>query len=282
MKTWRKFPIDENNITGNMTAQDFIFNTAPYKKIIGEGYSDLYKELSKDYLSINGFNPVRGVDTTYHMCSYSIRVGHGYDHRNSFEPIDTKIKVLSFRCGRFSDILTLVVYCDTEEGCIIKIGTYPSLRDFHKDDIKQYEKVLSEQQKNELVTAITIASNGVGIGSYVYLRRIFEEIVLEEAERAIADGVITAEALEKKRMDEKIVAIKNFLPTFLYDHHKELYGILSMGIHQLDEEDCLAFFPVLYDCIILILDDRLAQKEKEITTQKAATSLSSIAAKMKK
>lgn len=265
-----------------MTAQVFIFKAAPYKKITGDDYSELYKELSNDYLSIDGFNPGRGVDTTYHLCSYCIRTGHGYNQPNRFEPYDTNIRVLSFKCGRFSDILTLVVYCDTGEGLIMKIGTFPSLRDFHKDDIKKYEKVLNKQQKDELITAIMIANNGVGIGSYVYLRRIFEGIVFEEAERAIANGVITAEEFNKKRMDEKIVAIKNYLPAFLYDYHKELYGILSMGVHQLDEEDCLAFFPVLYDSIILILDDRLSQKEKETTTKKAATSLSSIAARIKK
>lgn len=265
-----------------MKAEEFVFNTAPYKMIMGEDFSELYAELSKDSLSINGYNPVRGLDTTYHLCSYNIRVGHGYEHRNLFEPVDTKIRVLSFKCGRFSDCLTLVVFCDTDLGYIIKIGTYPSLRDFHKDDIKKYEKVLNEQQKNELVTAIMIANNGVGIGSYVYLRRIFEGIVNEEVERAIKDGVISEDEYGKKRMDEKIVAIKDYLPAFLYEHHKELYGILSMGVHQLDEDECLSFFPVLYDCIILILDDRLAQKEKEITTKKAASSLSAIAARIKK
>lgn len=77
---------------------------------------------------------------------------------------------MSFRCGRFGDVLSLVVYVEREAGYLMKIGTYPSLRDFHKDDIKKYDKVLTEQQKLELVTAITIANNGVGIGSYVYLR----------------------------------------------------------------------------------------------------------------
>ena len=172
------------------------------------------------------------------------------------------------------------MYCDKKEGYIIKIGSHPSLRDFHKDDIKRYDRVLSPIQRTELITAIMIANNGVGIGSYVYLRRIFEGIVFEEAQNAIKDGIISKEDFNNKRMDEKIVSIKKYLPSFLYEHHKELYGILSKGIHQLDEDVCLAFFPVLYDCIILILEDRLAQKEKEETTKKAAAALSKIASNL--
>jgi len=265
-----------------MTAQEFIFKYPPYKKVKGEDLQELYKELSKDGFAVNGYNPLRKVETTYHLCSIPINVGHGDLGPNSFEPKDQKCRVMSFRCGRYGDILSLVVYVDREEGAIMKIGTYPSLRDFHKDDIKRYDKVLNEQQKVELVTAITIANNGVGIGSFVYLRRIFEGIVFEEAKRAIADGVVTEGALDKMRMDEKIVAIKKYLPAFLYDHHKELYGILSIGVHQLDEENCLTFFPVLYDCIILVLEDRLAQKEKEATTKRAMSSLSKIVAKIGK
>lgn len=41
-----------------MTAQDFIFKTAPFKKIEGEEYKELYKELSNDNLSVSGYNPI--------------------------------------------------------------------------------------------------------------------------------------------------------------------------------------------------------------------------------
>lgn len=265
-----------------MTAQDFIFKAAPYKKIEGDDYKQLYDELSSKRLSVNGFNPLHNMETTYHLISVPIVYTHSRIGPNEFEPLDLNVRVFSFRCGRFNNILTLVLYCDIEEEYIIKIGTYPSLRDFHKDDIKKYSKVLSEQQRTELMTAIMIANNGVGIGSYVYLRRIFEGIVFEEAKKAITDGVISKDEFNKKRMDEKIVAIKQYLPVFLYDHHAELYNILSIGVHQLDEDTCLSFFPVLYDCIILILEDRLAQKEKEMTSKKAEASLSKIVAAIKK
>ena len=134
-----------------MTAQDFIFKTAPYKKVEGEEYDELYKELSYYHLSVNGYNPIRNVETTFHLCSYGINNNHLGISRNNFEPIDDKVRCLSFKCGRFGDIMTLIVYSNEEESYIFKIGTFPSLRDFHKEDIKKYNKVISEQQKAELL-----------------------------------------------------------------------------------------------------------------------------------
>lgn len=265
-----------------MIAQDFIFKTPPYKKIEGDEYIELNRELTNSQLAVNGYNPVRNAETTYHLCSNAINVSRGNWPPSGLEPVDGNVRYLSFRCGRFSDILTVVVYRNVEEGFLFKVGTYPSLKDFHKDDFKKYNKVLSEAQKEELITAIVIANNGVGIGSYVYLRRVFEGIVFEEAEKAIKAGVISEDEFRKQRMDERIISIKDYLPAFLYDHHKELYGVLSSGIHELDEATCLSYFPVLYDCIVLILEDRLAQKEKEIATKKAAASLGKIAASIKK
>lgn len=130
-----------------MTAQDFIFNTAPYKKITGVDYAELYKELSNDNLSVDGYNPLYSVDTTYHLESLAINVGRGPSSPSELEPCDDNVRVMSFRCGRTSEIMTLVVYCNKEEQCLMKIGTYPSLRDFHKDDIKKFDKILTEQQK---------------------------------------------------------------------------------------------------------------------------------------
>ena len=46
------------------------------------------------------------------------------------------------------------------------------------------------------------------------------------------------------------------MPDFLADHPK-LYSILSKGIHELSEDECLKHFPVVKVGIELILDDKL-------------------------
>ena len=41
-----------------------------------------------------------------------------------------------------------------------------------------------------------------------------------------------------------------------------IYGIVSKGIHELSEDDCIRYFPVLKESIIMILR-QWAQKKKE-------------------
>jgi hypothetical protein len=45
--------------------------------------------------------------------------------------------------------------------------------------------------------------------------------------------------------------------------NKNLYGIVSKGIHELSEEECLTMFPCIRTGIELILDDILAEEEKQ-------------------
>ena len=264
--------------TNIMTAEEFIFKSSPYRKITGEDFKELYNELTNDNLSVSGFNPVSNVESTYHLLSYNIEMGKGPFYNQGFEPYDEDVRVMSFECGRFGDILTLLIRFNKNEGYIMKIGSFPSLRDFRKEDIKKYRKVLTFNQQQELMTAIMIYTNGVGIGSYVYLRRIFEDIVFEEAQRLIDAGLLDESKFRQMKMGEKIEAIKDELPSFLVEHHKEIYGILSAGIHELSEEFCLEYFDILYTCITLILDERLNKLKRHKAEEKASSSLGKIKA----
>lgn len=62
-------------------------------------------------------------------------------------------------------------------------------------------------------------------------------------------------------MDKKIEALKSFIPIFLYDN-KNLYGIMSRGIHELKEKECLELHPKVELGIKLILEDKLNEYEK--------------------
>lgn len=56
--------------------------------------------------------------------------------------------------------------------------------------------------------------------------------------------------------------LKNSIPEFPVNN-KTLYSILSKGIHELSEEECLDIFPVLKTAIEYILDEIKAKKELE-------------------
>ena len=146
-----------------------------------------------------------------------------------------------------------------------KIGQYPSIADFHIYEIKQYDKLLPNDVLKEFTKAIGLAANGVGIGSFVYLRRIFENLILESFEEAKQEGKVEEETFSRSRMDEKIELLKDYLPPFLVKN-KSIYSILSKGIHELDENTCLEYFDPMKVAIEIILDQKLEkkkQKEKE-------------------
>lgn len=73
--------------------------------------------------------------------------------------------------------------------------------------------------------------------------------------------------------------LAEYLPKSLVNNHV-FYGIISKGIHELSENDCLEFFPVMQSFIMMILRqwEKIRKEEEE---KKLAASLSNIAAKVK-
>jgi hypothetical protein len=63
-------------------------------------------------------------------------------------------------------------------------------------------------------------------------------------------------------MEEKIVLLRSHLPAFLLKN-KSIYSILSNGIHELTESECLSYFEPLRVGIALILDERMEQVGKD-------------------
>ena len=159
-----------------------------------------------------------------------------------------------------------------------KIGQYPSIADLEFPVLDIYKKVLSINDRKEFGRAIGLYASGIGAGSYVYLRRIFERLLIQA--KTNAGKAIDDELFNKAHVDEKIIMLKDYLPKMLTDN-TVLYGVLSKGVHQLSEEDCIEYFPVLRDCIFMILnewDEMRKKKEKEESIGKA---LSQIASKVK-
>lgn len=184
-------------------------------------------------------------------------------------------------CARTKDNFYYYIHYNSEIGVFQKIGQFPSIADFHISQIKKYDKVLSKDRLKEFTRAIGLAANGVGIGSFVYLRRIFEELIEEAHEKSKTDNGWDEETYGKQRMAEKIEMLKHYLPAFLVEN-KTLYSILSVGIHILKEEDCLAYFETVKVGIELILDEKVEQFKKLQKIQEAKQKLSALTQKIQK
>lgn len=145
---------------------------------------------------------------------------------------------------------------------LFKIGQQPSFGDLHIVQSKKYTHVLTRQQLGELTRAIGLASHDVGVGAYVYLRRVFEALVEEAHLTAERDTDWDEDTYQRSRMSEKIALLRSHLPPFLVEH-PGMYSLLSKGVHELTEDECLKNFDTLRLGIELILDEKLEQRERE-------------------
>jgi len=139
--------------------------------------------------------------------------------------------------------------------------------------VKRYARVLEKTKLDEIIRATGLNAHGIGVGAYVYLRRVFEFLVEKAHKSAANDGGWDESQYAVSRMDEKISLLRSHLPRFLVEN-KAMYSLLSKGIHELSENECLKHFDPLYTGIELILDELLVQHEREQKEAKAKKALS--------
>jgi hypothetical protein len=181
---------------------------------------------------------------------------------------------IELRCSRVASH-KMLLYFTTREQKLIKVGQYPSLADIHLQSIHKYRQPLGKETYQEFARGVGLFAHGVGIGSFVYLRRIFEGLVKEAYEKAKQDTGWDEGAYQRARMDEKIVLLKSFLPQVLVDN-AGIYSILSKGVHSLSEDECLKYFTVVKTGIELILDEKIEREEREKKIQNVTAEISRI------
>lgn len=167
---------------------------------------------------------------------------------------------------------------DETQGILTKLGQTPSLEDVAGADIERYRKILGPEFA-ELRRATGLFAHGIGIGSFVYLRRIFEALV--EKARIASDPTGEREAeLKAMRMSERIAELASFLPPAVIKY-KDAYGILSKGLHELTEAECRRHFPVIRAAVIMMLEQQYEAAEKAKMTAELDRAVSAIATEAK-
>ena len=85
---------------------------------------------------------------------------------------------------------------------------------------------------------------------------------------AVGEGVITGGSISKWKGTPSNPIAQNYLPDMLTSN-STIYGIISKGIHELSEDDCITYFPVLQECIFLwFLKSGIKQKKKKAAAQR--------------
>lgn len=253
-----------------MTVSDFFFNIPIYSKInITDENIEEIRDIVNTNITFEGYNPDLKRDSTF-------EIYYRYDNSVYHDFFKTSgIKNIQIKCKRTDVIFYFFIKYDKTNNNIMKIGQYPSVADFHISEIKKYNKILLKDKQSEFTRAIGLAANGVGIGSFVYLRRIFEYLIYETFEECKKQDLINEEEFNKAKMNDKISLLSSHLPNFLVEN-KNMYSILSKGIHELEEDICLKYFDALRVGIEIILDEKLDEFNKKQKMEEAKKKIASI------
>jgi hypothetical protein len=250
-----------NVISNNMSPihpYTFFFDLPLYTsiEITSENKKEFFFLMSGNY-TIDAYNPALKQETTY-----TVSIGNiygretGLNHYIGSHQFDIKCVRNGYTIKTY-----LILICEEDEKGedqfnLVKVGQHPSIADLHISKVRNYDKVLDKEKIKEITRAIGLAANGVGIGSFVYLRRVFEHLIEEAHQLALSDNKWNEEQFKKNKVVERIEQLSHHLPEFLVKN-KSIYGILSVGIHSLNENDCLKYFDAIKVGIELMLDEKL-------------------------
>ena len=222
-----------------MTVKEFLFDSPIYQVVPKDNCEDVINFIkglgSKE---VDGYNPIEKCDSTFVLfCSiyYTVQSGPfgGISHTSYLSGKHETFKTyeLILKCKRYGSFLHYLIHVEYAKDdkdnilSISKVGQYPSIADFHIGQVRKYNKILPKDKMREFTKAIGLAANGVGIGSFVYLRRIFEHLVFEALKIAKDRNTkFDIEGFNTARMNKKIQMLSGFLPDFLVENHT-IYGI---------------------------------------------------------
>jgi hypothetical protein len=254
-----------NELSNAASITKFLLNAPPYKVFTLDAGLDAISLLSggedrsgRRLSTMDGYCPYCRRDTTFNFFErIIIPAGNPWDHVQDRVSFDRT----RLRCVRDQTHL-LAFWTSQNRMTIQKVGQMPSLADIAIDEVRsKYRSVLQGDNWSELYKAIGLAAHGEGVGSFVYLRRVIERLV-----RSRFDEVKVAEGWKDDdfkglRMSEKMELLSGHLPSYLVTNRR-LYSIFSVGVHELDNDDCLAFYEIGMRTIVMILQDDLQQREQ--------------------
>ena len=196
-----------------------------------------------------------------------------YAHINRLFPI-------RLACSR-NEGHTIVFIFQVENSILSKIGQFPSIASLKDYGLKKYRTILGDSVYKEFSKAVGLHSHDIGVGAFVYLRRIFETLIEDAHVMKTSTAGWDESNYQRSRMDEKIVMLKDSLPDYLVKN-RSIYSILSLGIHELDEEQCLEMFDPIKVGIELILDEKIEAIEKEKKMNSVSKTINDIKSKLGK
>ena len=183
-----------------------------------------------------------------------------------------------FNCtNEYKHVYTMRVLLELKNNILYvsKVGAYPSIQDVIGFDFEKYKKYLNKINAIEDYKSAELSfADGYFVGSYAYLRRVFEKIIVYYLN--ITDG-----NPKSNKVEDKIKHIKKNFDPRINSQLTNLYGILSQGIHELEEDECKDYYEFLKGIIDMQLLYEKNKDEVEEQTSFFTRNVSNIATKLK-
>ena len=197
---------------------------------------------------------------------------------NSVEEFLSGVDYFSVRAQADCEHNLLVIFKKIDDSTIMKVGQYPSIYDLNEEiNNRTFLKMLDEEYEGYYKNACSLYSFNTCIGAIIYLRRIFEKILLDTYNENKESIDLSLEDFKKLRMENKLKKIRNHLPSILFEHgFNIIYTKISDGVHNLSEDECQQIFPILKNAIEEILIDKLEMKEKQKRRQDISKQISNL------
>ena len=171
--------------------------------------------------------------------------------------------------------LYLFIKVQRDKIIVTKIGQYPSMLSVKGFDFDKYAKQLKKYNAyDDYKNADLSMSNNFHAGAYTYLRRVYEKqlnFYVDKDKPQLSDN----------RTETKIKAVKENFDPRIHEHLNNLYGILSIGIHELDEEESKNYYEYLKAMIDMQLQFEKMKDEEEMQSKTLNTKISNIVTKLK-
>jgi len=200
---------------------------------------------------------------------------------SSYVPHKENIKgflFLDYKCAKCQQERAIFLIKISEEK-IEKVGQYPQIDISIPNEIK----ILKDETIEDLYKKGRICeSQSYGIGSFAYYRRIIELKIDElldkikeffpEDKKEKYDNCLK-KVKEEKNAERKIDIVKDVITDEIIQNNplKNIYTLLSIGLHSLNDEECLESAKSLRELMVLWIkqiEQKKNDKEKLISAQK--------------
>lgn len=185
----------------------------------------------------------------------------------------------TFRCSASSAHFILFGFL-VHDNEIIKVAEYPSKYEMVQDILNKYKHILPKEKISELAKASQLESYGYSIAAFLYYRRIFEIIIFKTFQNASITNKISEIDFRNRRMDDKLKYVDEYLPNY-FKENSQMYGTLSKAVHELEEEECREYLPIVQAILFYSLDEAVDKRNHDLRKQELSKKLKDINTKIK-